>query len=70
MPRIFRSFMQGGFECSALRLPDGRRRDLLESTGHAHHALADFQALARLGIHTVRDGVRWHRVERQDGLFD
>jgi beta-glucosidase/6-phospho-beta-glucosidase/beta-galactosidase len=70
MARLFHSFIQGGFECSTLRLPDGRRRDLLETTGHARHALTDFQALEGLGMRTVRDGVRWHLIERADGVFD
>jgi beta-glucosidase/6-phospho-beta-glucosidase/beta-galactosidase len=70
MAPLFHSFIQGGFECSTLRLPDGRRRDLLDSTGHARHAAADFHALAGLGIHTVRDGARWHLIEQEDGRFD
>ncbi|CAM3626897.1 Glycoside hydrolase family 42 N-terminal domain-containing protein [Bordetella sputigena] len=70
MATVFRSFLQGGFECSTLKFPDGRRLDLLESTGHARHALADFQALSAYGIQTVRDGLRWHLIEREDGSFD
>jgi hypothetical protein len=70
MSAIFRSFFQGGFECSTLRLPDGRQRDLLESTGHARHAERDYQALAGLGIHTVRDGIRWHLIEERPGIYD
>lgn len=69
MPQ-FRSFMQGGFECSTLRLPDGRQRDLLESTGHARYPLSDYQALAGLGIRTVRDGLRWHLIEQRQGEYD
>ncbi|ANN72154.1 beta-glucosidase [Bordetella bronchialis] len=70
MPNLFRSFLQGGFECSTLKLPDGRRLDLLESTGHASHALSDYRALAEYGMRTVRDGLRWHRIEQPDGSFD
>lgn len=70
MQSLFRSFMQGGFECSTLLFPDGRRLDLLESTGHAPHAQTDFQTLADYGIRTVRDGLRWHLIEGPDGAFD
>jgi beta-glucosidase/6-phospho-beta-glucosidase/beta-galactosidase len=70
MHGTFHSFFQGGFECSTMRMPDGRRRDLVESTGHARHAARDFQALAELGIRTVRDGVRWHLIEQQPRAYD
>jgi hypothetical protein len=59
----FRSWLMGGFECSTHRRGDGVRLDLLASTRHDVLALRDYEQLARLGIHTVRDGVRWHRVE-------
>jgi len=66
----FRSFFQGGFECSCQLLPDGRRLDLVAATGHARHAAEDYAALARHGIHTARDGIRWHDVERAPGVYD
>ncbi|WP_144637308.1 beta-glucosidase [Bordetella genomosp. 13] len=66
----FRSFLQGGFECSCHRMPDGRRLDLLDSTGHARHAAQDYAALAGHGLHTVRDGMRWHRIGCVPGRYD
>jgi len=67
---LFRSFFQGGFECSTHRLPEGGGLDLLESTGHARHPLADYDAAARHGLTTVRDGLRWHLIEPRPGEYD
>ena len=69
-PSLFRSFVQGGFECSSHRLGTGRRLDVIDATGHDVHAEADYRQLARMGLRTVRDGLRWHLVERQAGRFD
>ncbi len=69
-PRLFRSFLHGGWECSSHRLPTGRRLDVLASTGHDVHAAADYRQLAGLGIRTMRDGLRWHRIERTPGVHD
>jgi beta-glucosidase/6-phospho-beta-glucosidase/beta-galactosidase len=66
----FRTFFLGGFECSTHRLRDGRRLDVLASTAHDVHAAADYAQLAELGIRTVREGFRWHRVERRAGQYD
>lgn len=73
---LFRSFLQGGFECSTHRLrprdgdPLGKRLDIIASTGHDAHAAEDYAQLARLSIRTVRDGLRWHLVERFEGVYD
>ena len=69
-PTLFRSFVQGGFECSTQRLRSGRRVDVIASTGHDHHAEADYRQLDRLGIRTVRDGLRWHLIEPTPGQYD
>lgn len=60
----------GGFECSCHRLPDGRRLDLHESTGHLRFAEQDFRALQQVGMSTCRDGVSWVRSEQRSGRFD
>jgi len=70
MSALFRSFMQGGFECSTHRRPDGASHDLLVDTGHALHPGADYAALARYRIRTVRDGLRWHLIETTPGQYD
>lgn len=66
----FASFILGGFECSTQRRRDGRRLDLIDATAHDRHALADYRQLAGHGIRTVRDGVRWHRIEAVRGDHD
>jgi glycosyltransferase involved in cell wall biosynthesis len=69
-PSIFQSYVQGGFECSTHRLRDGRRLDVLASSEHDQHAEKDYRQLAEMGIHTVRDGFRWHLIEAVPGFFD
>ncbi|SAL88447.1 hypothetical protein AWB74_08567 [Caballeronia arvi] len=68
--RDFKSFFWGGFECASHRRNDGVRLDLLNSTGHDVHALADYASLIEHGIVTVRDGVRWHLIESRPGRYD
>jgi hypothetical protein len=68
--RVFSSFFLGGFECSSHRRADGRRLDLLASTRHDCTALADYGTLKAHGIHAVRDGIRWHQIERRSGFYD
>ena len=69
-PTVFKSFVQGGFECSTHRRRDGRRLDIISSTRHDVLALDDYRRLNDLGIWTVRDGVRWHLIERQPNRYD
>lgn len=69
-PGIFTSFLMAGYDCSTQRRRDGCRLDLLESTGHAQWAAKDYQSLEGLGIGTVRDGLRWHLIERRPGRYD
>jgi beta-glucosidase/6-phospho-beta-glucosidase/beta-galactosidase len=67
---IFRSFFLGGFECSTHQRRDGTRLDILASTAHDVHAASDYAQLAGHGIRTVREGFRWHLVERRAGTYD
>ncbi|MGI3903393.1 MAG: beta-glucosidase [Janthinobacterium lividum] len=64
------SFFLGGFECSTQRQPDGRRLDLLASTGHDRLFESDFRQLQRHGVSAARDGLRWHLIESAPGQFD
>ncbi|MGF7163529.1 beta-glucosidase/6-phospho-beta-glucosidase/beta-galactosidase [Rhodoligotrophos appendicifer] len=66
----FKSFFWGGFECSSHRRSNRRRLDLLASTGHDQHVLQDYLQLRSIGIVTVRDGLRWHLIERRPGRYD
>jgi polysaccharide biosynthesis protein PelF len=68
--QTFNSFVQGGFECSTHKRRDGFRLDLLASTAHDTNAGQDYGQLADHGIRTVRDGLRWHLIEKSDGKYD
>lgn len=70
MRPIFQSFFQAGFECSTHRVRRTRRLDLVAATFHDLHAQADYAALRRLGISTVRDGLRWHLIEAQENHYE
>lgn len=72
---LFRSFLQGGFECSSHRLrpqegeTKGRRLDMIAAVSHDRYAKEDYRQLLGLGIRTVRDGFRWHLIEKS-GVYD
>jgi polysaccharide biosynthesis protein PelF len=67
---LFRSVLMGGFECSTHRLRNGRRLDVIGATGHDRWTRSDYEALSSLGIQSVRDGIRWHLIERIPGVHD
>ncbi len=73
---LFRSFLQGGFECSTHRLRPrlgetiGRRLDVIAATGHDINAARDYDQLAGYSLRTVRDGLRWHLIETGAGSYD
>ncbi|MDB5557104.1 beta-glucosidase [Enterovirga sp.] len=67
---LFQSFFLGGFECSTQVRADGRRLDLLRTTEHDRFARQDYRALARHGVRSARDGLRWHLIERSPGSYD
>jgi dTDP-4-dehydrorhamnose reductase len=54
----------GGVECTVVRIGDEYRDQLVE-TGHAYR-MADLDAIAELGIRTVRYPVVWERVVGND----
>ncbi len=59
----------GGFECSTHHTRSGRRLDVVASTFHDQFVALDYKRLQNQGIFTVREGIRWHLIERQ-GQFD
>ena len=61
-PTLFQSFFQGGFASSTEVRGDGRRLDLIQSSGHEMLAAKDYAQLAEQNITTVRDGLRWHQI--------
>lgn len=66
----FQSFFLGGFECSTHRRRDRRRLDILAATRHDDMAETDYRLLRDVGIETMRDGTRWHRIEQSPGRYD
>jgi len=43
---------------------------VIAATEHDRFAGLDYARVRRLGIRTVRDGARWHRIERSPGRYD
>jgi beta-glucosidase/6-phospho-beta-glucosidase/beta-galactosidase len=68
--QTFASFFQAGFECSSHRRKDGVRLDLIRATAHDKHVLQDYRLLRKLGFVTIRDGLRWHLIEKAPGKYD
>ena len=66
----FARFFQAGFECSSHRRRDGVRLDLIRATSHDKHVLYDYRMCRQLGLETLRDGVRWHLIEKSPGKYD
>jgi beta-glucosidase/6-phospho-beta-glucosidase/beta-galactosidase len=67
----FKSFFMAGFECSShRRRSDGVRLDLIASTGHDRLVREDYSSCAEHGLLTIRDGLRWHLIEREPGRYD
>lgn len=64
------SFFAGGFESATHRRADGLQLDLIRNTNHDVFAEVDYRLLRAAGICTVRDGLRWHLIERRPGLYD
>ncbi|MDZ7278790.1 beta-glucosidase [Pantoea eucrina] len=69
-PQLFRSFFQGSFPCSTACRTGGRRLDMVVSSGHDMLLEKDYAALAQLGLHTARDGARWHLIETTPNAYD
>lgn len=68
--KTFASFFQAGFECSSHRRRDGVRLDLIRATGHDKHVLQDYRLCREHGFSTIRDGLRWHLIEKSPGKYD
>lgn len=66
----FNTFWMGGFECADQQNAFGNRVDLAKTSGHIARAGEDYANLISLGIHTVREGIRWSVVERTPYHYD
>lgn len=60
----------GGFECCTHRNLQGRRLDLISASRHEEFAELDYRRCQAMGLHTVRDGVRWHLIETRPYVYD
>lgn len=66
----FRSFWMAGFECTDKLNAFGNRVDFLSTTGHLDYINEDYKDLEQFNIATVREGIRWSRVEKQPYVYD
>lgn len=66
----FKSFLMAGFECADQQNAFGERVDLIKLTGHDRLINEDYLRLTEIGIHTVREGIRWSFVEKSPYVYD
>lgn len=65
---LFRSFWIGGFEGADHRNGSGEALDPAATTGHIEQVERDYELLARIGIHTVRESLGWRLTETPEGF--
>lgn len=68
--RRFASWLMGGFESSTFKFWDGRRLDMVAKTAHDLRCAEDYALMARLGLRSVRDSLRWHLIEETPRRYD
>jgi beta-glucosidase/6-phospho-beta-glucosidase/beta-galactosidase len=66
---LFQSFWMAGFESACHINAAGTRLDLICTTQHDRQVDADYAALLPWNIRTVREGMRWHLIDR-GGRYD
>jgi beta-glucosidase/6-phospho-beta-glucosidase/beta-galactosidase len=66
--QMFKSFFLAGFECMAGYNRHGHWVDMVSATHHLRYADADYRRLREVGIHGVRDGIRWPVVDTGSGF--
>jgi hypothetical protein len=66
---MFRSFYLAGFECATGYNMHGEWIDQIAATEHDLHCDADYARLEEVGIHAVREAIRWPLVDR-NGRYD
>ena len=59
----FESFWMAGYECTDHVNAFGLRVDLINLTGHLQLIDTDYKNLSPFNIRTVREGIRWSKVE-------
>ena len=60
---LFKSFWMAGYECSDKLNAFGNRVDFLSITNHINLIDEDYKNLHQFNIATVREGIRWSKVE-------
>ncbi len=66
----FKTFWMAGYECSDKLNVHGNRVDFLNITGHLKYINEDYQSLSLFNIKTVREGIRWSKVETSPYQYD
>jgi beta-glucosidase/6-phospho-beta-glucosidase/beta-galactosidase len=66
----FKSLLMAGFECSTHEDERRARHDVLEETQHDTRTLEDYRLVSELGIRTMREGLRWHKIEPRIGQYN
>jgi beta-glucosidase/6-phospho-beta-glucosidase/beta-galactosidase len=66
---LFPGFFLGGFECASHIDRSGRRQDYAVLTDHERQVREDYERAASVGIRVVREGLRWHLIDRA-GRYD
>lgn len=60
---MFKSFFLAGFECTTGYNSRGEWIDQIEATQHDRFVEEDYRRLTEVGIHAVREGVRWPLID-------
>ncbi len=66
----FNSFWMAGYECTDKLNAFGNRVDFLDLTGHLQLIDQDYRSLGQFNIETVREGIRWSKVETSAYRYD
>lgn len=66
----FHSFWMAGYECADHLNAFGIRVDLINTTGHLPLIDTDYKNLTQFQISTVREGIRWSKVETNPYQYD
>ena len=66
----FQSFWMAGFECTDKLNCFGNRVDFLTITGHLEKIDEDYKNISQLKFNTVREGLRWSKVEIAPYQYD
>ena len=66
---LFPGVLLGGYECATHIDRTRRRQDFVVLTDHERQCREDYERAYDLGIRTIREGLRWHLIDR-GGRYD